>query len=773
MAQPPPGVPGDPYDVKAEIRKADTVRKLLVRRSRRVTHRTRLAGPLCHDARDPVPLTKEEEAYLVAAAVGITGPIHPDLPYTEEGGGRTMMSLFGRTIASPDAAHTLRLIVVNDAGAWYIRGPWDFGSTNDLLEVVKLARDAAKTGDWTRWYDKVRERISYRRARIPSGTLYQAAFNRHSTNLGGTTYFLPIADVSGFYLNVAFAAFEEKVGWVLRDLRNGGRPAFQEKYLRSPGGPLNEAWETQVPMEFFTDMIRGWTGNERGQMFANLALAAQDIHLDGFPHFGGSFYAWAEELDFERVRVPCEKLARGPSWLRYQAHRLFLKPTPYSVLTWLLPSLRTKYKRHAEIPVGLRDLVQPYCPPYYPNMRAAVEAFVKTKFATLSSQLEGELTKLEPESAAKLRAALTRFTGDEIDRVVSHAEYVFDRYGIFPRRGEPGPLSFLEAYQVHVVDPEYYARYYGDESLTPDQQRRARAPVLGTSEPLPAEAERLPPISRAVARRGPPWKIELDHVVLVYSVPPEAVARRLPEGLSVALDGKGGAELVLGFNHITDVQTRDVHGRGIPPYDEITAAVRVRHDSGSEGTFYLKLHLDQRIPTEMGIVHYGYPKELASVQRYEEEGRIRFRAWGGRQLLYDIEIETREELRARLGAVWLWGKYLLGQMLDPGLTKAFFERAIREDPEGEARKELWQARFGARAKMTALRSATVRRIRVPYIDRELGIRVSAMKPLFATHSHFTKAFSLEPERVTGDPAPLRERLRLKLVQWLKRRGWWI
>jgi hypothetical protein len=684
-----------------------------------------------------------------------------------------MMSLFGRTIASPDAAHTLRLIVVNDAGAWYIRGPWDFGSTNDLLEVVKLARDAAKTGDWTRWYDKVRERISYRRARIPSGTLYQAAFNRHSTNLGGTTYFLPIADVSGFYLNVAFAAFEEKVGWVLRDLRNGGRPAFQEKYLRSPGGPLNEAWETQVPMEFFTDMIRGWTGNERGQMFANLALAAQDIHLDGFPHFGGSFYAWAEELDFERVRVPCEKLARGPSWLRYQAHRLFLKPTPYSVLTWLLPSLRTKYKRHAEIPVGLRDLVQPYCPPYYPNMRAAVEAFVKTKFATLSSQLEGELTKLEPESAAKLRAALTRFTGDEIDRVVSHAEYVFDRYGIFPRRGEPGPLSFLEAYQVHVVDPEYYARYYGDESLTPDQQRRARAPVLGTSEPLPAEAERLPPISRAVARRGPPWKIELDHVVLVYSVPPEAVARRLPEGLSVALDGKGGAELVLGFNHITDVQTRDVHGRGIPPYDEITAAVRVRHDSGSEGTFYLKLHLDQRIPTEMGIVHYGYPKELASVQRYEEEGRIRFRAWGGRQLLYDIEIETREELRARLGAVWLWGKYLLGQMLDPGLTKAFFERAIREDPEGEARKELWQARFGARAKMTALRSATVRRIRVPYIDRELGIRVSAMKPLFATHSHFTKAFSLEPERVTGDPAPLGERLRLKLVQWLKRRGWWI
>ena len=85
------------YSVRDVIRRSTAVRDLFARRSRRVTFRTKLEGPLQHAPREPqlvdghvipAPVTKEEEAYLVAAAVGITGPVQADLPFTLAGGGR-------------------------------------------------------------------------------------------------------------------------------------------------------------------------------------------------------------------------------------------------------------------------------------------------------------------------------------------------------------------------------------------------------------------------------------------------------------------------------------------------------------------------------------------------------------------------------------------------------------------------------------------------------------------------------------------------------------
>jgi len=751
---------GESYSVLETIRASSAVRDLFARRSRRVTLATRLDGPLGHEPREPrrvagraipAPITKEEEAYLVAAAVGITGPVQADLPYTPEGGGRTMMNLYGRTIASPDAAHTQRLIVLNDAGSWFIKGPQDF-APDELPQLVELVQQ----GRWIEWYDRMRVRISERRAEIPREIPYQAPFNIHSTNLPGTTYFLPIADISGFCLNVVFSGFEKNVGVVLHDLRNGLAPAGIEKdSLRSRGGPLNDLdSDMQGTVEYLSELIRGWTGNERGQMFANLARAAQELNLDGFPHFGGRLSAWAEELDFQMLRVSTAKLTRGSSKLRNLGWWLMLQPTPYSVASWLRPPLRRQVQRHTEIPLALqRDgewLIRPYCPPFYESMEAAVRAFVDRKFGALLEQLDAAVSDLQPDKAGALAQALERYTQKEIRMVAGFAQYCLDRYGVFPYCGEPGPLSSQEAFQVHVADPEYYRDHYR-APLTQGQIARATRPLADGTDVGDAPTGAPDPLE---VDGAPPWQFEADHVLLLYDVPAERVSQYLPRDFEPVTHGEGGvkAEILVGFNHIVEFRSKDL--KWVPPYDEIMVSVRVRHRSNrSEGSFYLKLHLDQRIPLDMGVVHFGYPKERAHIQRYEREGRIRYRAQRGRKPLYELEITPRERFSERLRALGLWGLYRLGQVfLDPGSTRAFFLRG----------SETLQTSWVATPKASALRFAKLDRVEFPFLVENLKIleHAEAQKPKLAMHSHTSKGRSAEAEAI---PARISRSVRWRLA----------
>src|SRR5579871_4959096 len=78
------------------------MRALLERRSRRFALGMEMAaGPLAYKSRHKsAPLTEAEEAMLVFAACGITGPVLGDLCYTAEGGGNIMAGFVARTIAS-------------------------------------------------------------------------------------------------------------------------------------------------------------------------------------------------------------------------------------------------------------------------------------------------------------------------------------------------------------------------------------------------------------------------------------------------------------------------------------------------------------------------------------------------------------------------------------------------------------------------------------------------------------------------------------------------
>jgi hypothetical protein len=80
---------------------------LATRRSRRFGLGMEMkSGPLAYRSRHAgVPLTEEEEALLVFAASGITGPALADLVYENGQGGTILAGLAGRTFPSGDAVH--------------------------------------------------------------------------------------------------------------------------------------------------------------------------------------------------------------------------------------------------------------------------------------------------------------------------------------------------------------------------------------------------------------------------------------------------------------------------------------------------------------------------------------------------------------------------------------------------------------------------------------------------------------------------------------------
>ncbi|MBI4280284.1 MAG: hypothetical protein HY660_17670, partial [Armatimonadetes bacterium] len=185
---------------------------LVSRRSRRFGLGMKIEhGPLAHHSRHaPLPLREEEEAALAFAACGITGLA--DLSYGTGQGGSMLAGLMGRTIASPDAIHAAALIVARDDATYLLRRPQDFAPT-DIPDLCRLARQRALT----ELYRRSRIKIAAGRAAAPVEPGYNFNINRWSLYAPGTTYFLPINEITGLYINTLLEAFDETMGLFIVD----------------------------------------------------------------------------------------------------------------------------------------------------------------------------------------------------------------------------------------------------------------------------------------------------------------------------------------------------------------------------------------------------------------------------------------------------------------------------------------------------------------------------------------------------------------------------
>ena len=278
----------------------DTIVK---RRSRRFALGHELdGGPLSYRSQhDPVPLTAEEEAVIVFAGAGMTGYALSEAPFApgrepDSSSGNILTSPFGRTIATPDGINTAILFVINDDGAFQIRRPQDY-PRESLSELAELAR----RHEFVELYDRAKIRVTDRRPEVLRQPPVTPPFNRWSTNLPGSTYFVIVSDITPLLFSLIFFLLGEAMEFMVYDERNHYRPAGLKRFMRSKGGRLHDdPNESRVGSILdFESYLMELAGVEQGLMLQNMQLAVEGLGLGGLPAFRR-----AEVSVVRRARVP-------------------------------------------------------------------------------------------------------------------------------------------------------------------------------------------------------------------------------------------------------------------------------------------------------------------------------------------------------------------------------------------------------------------------------------------------------------------------------------
>ena len=112
---------------------------------------------------------------------------------------------------------------------------------------------------------------------------------------------------------------------------------------------------------------------------------------------------------------------------------------------WALPNL-----------TGLPGVFEGFCPPHYPDMRAALESLCVRKFGP-----NGPFHPDTPgpwKDSPKVRASALVYNEEFKDCVTLMAQYVWDTFGKFP--GTVPSIWVLTYLQAHHLDLQFYNRYF-------------------------------------------------------------------------------------------------------------------------------------------------------------------------------------------------------------------------------------------------------------------------------------------------------------------------
>ena len=254
------------------------------RRSRRFGLGMKMpAGPLAYTSSHPaVPLSPAEEAALVFAASGVTGHALVDLCYAPDGGGSIVGGMVGRTVASGDGLQTVALVVTNDEGTYLVRRPHEL-PPQSITELIEMSR----AGKYLDLYRRSRIQIKDRRVTTSTEPLFNINANRWSAHAPGTTYFLPINDITRMYMNGLLEILNEHTGAFVLDERNGFRPAGLAGFAKKRGGHLidDPSAGRVITVRQVEQFVTEFVTVEQGMMLQNLGLMAQALGLGGFPNF--------------------------------------------------------------------------------------------------------------------------------------------------------------------------------------------------------------------------------------------------------------------------------------------------------------------------------------------------------------------------------------------------------------------------------------------------------------------------------------------------------
>ena len=338
------------------------------RRSRRFSLGATLpGGALAYKSkRAPLPLTTSEEAALAFAAAGINGFALGDLPFQEGnlpegGGGNVIATLTGRTGASADAVHSTALFVINDSGTYLLKRPQDF-----TLDEIKMLARLAEDHKLEQVYEKMRIKIRDGRTVIEKKVPLTFPFNKWSTNLAGSTYFLPVCELTSMYINVLLSTFDEQMAMFLLDERAKFQPAGIKRFGKSQGGRLHDNPDDSRVASILAieTIIVEFMLAEQAFMVHNLSLMEQAMGLGGWTHFASAQETtWFEVLGF---KIGSQRLSQ------------IMNAGPLRRFILRLKGADRSYPHPLGLTLNGVDLIKPFCPPYYRSMEEAVLAFRNT-----------------------------------------------------------------------------------------------------------------------------------------------------------------------------------------------------------------------------------------------------------------------------------------------------------------------------------------------------------------------------------------------------------
>lgn len=407
------------------------------------------SGPLkFQSSHRPVPLSARQEALIVFAAAGITGPALVDLPFNNGAGGNIMAGLLGRTVSSGDAIQTVSLIVVNDSGAWFYKRPQDFPAAN-VRELLGLASQ----NEFTKIAELSRVQIADKRVHPPAEPLFNLNVNRWAAQAPGTSYFLPVNELSLMYINGLLEIFNEQTGAYVLDERAGFRPAGLAAFAKSRGGHLhdNPADGRVATIALIERLVTEFVTLEQGMMLQNAALMTHALALGGHPNFANHDFGWFSALEFEMHWMPVSRYF-GMRGLARLGLKLFGKDA------------------ETPVPIGLkRDgqmLLESFIPPCYPSMKAAVEAVVERKFGrTGIFRASGAL---QAWSDPATRSMIEPISDKAIQATIAYCEYLWKTYGRFPVH--MAPLRTVAGFQAGHLDADFYDKFYPEGTLNAAQR---------------------------------------------------------------------------------------------------------------------------------------------------------------------------------------------------------------------------------------------------------------------------------------------------------------
>lgn len=391
------------------------IEALLGRRSRRFFRGAEIPdGVFAYkSSQQPEPLTELEKMLVVSACGGNTSWHHliyraaryaPHLSnYAGAAGGRVFPSAAG--------FHTSQTFFTDDDGV-YLLEMRDAPAFDDRQDDGSLDLEA--------FLDHARKRVrklQEGRIQVPSEVPYTEAHNTWAFNKPSTLVVIPVGDLSQHVLLTLCYMLQN--GLVLYDdLNKRALPGIEQ--FRDIVD-VDNVW----PITFVEQWSLSELTVELGASCYAGTLMLQAMGLGGWMFNGVD--------PFVMLGASGEPQAPGLGF-RYDTDE-----------RWPYPN-----------PTGLPGVMEGYCPPHYPDMRAAVEAVCARKFGS-----GGPFHPDTPgpwKDSRKVRSAAQVHERRFRECIALQAQYLYDTFGKFPATV---PSMFLIMYlQAHHLDLDFYDTFY-------------------------------------------------------------------------------------------------------------------------------------------------------------------------------------------------------------------------------------------------------------------------------------------------------------------------